>query len=333
MLERMKAVVISGRGGPDVLRIRDVPDPEPASEEVVVRVRATALNRADLLQRRGLYPAPPGVPADIPGLEFAGEVARCGDRVRTLRAGARVMGILGGGGYAEHVRVHERLCLPVPEGMGWVEAAAIPEVFLTAYDALFRQAHLRAGEAVLLHAAASGVGTAAAQLAMAGGSTVVALSRSAAKRGRLAEMGLGKVLDPGREGLAEAIREAAGGEGVDVVLDLVGTPAWPLNLEVLKPKGRIVVVGLLGGSRIELDLGTLLFKRLTVVGTALRSRSLDEKIELTTEFADHMGGRLADGRLRAVVDRTFPLEQVAEAHATMERNANFGKLVLTLGED
>jgi putative PIG3 family NAD(P)H quinone oxidoreductase len=332
MLERMKAVVISRRGGPDVLRVRDLPDPEPAPEEVLVRVRATALNRADLLQRRGLYPAPAGVPADIPGLEFAGEVARCGDRVRTLGPGARVMGILGGGGYAERVCVHEQLCLPVPDGLGWVEAAAVPEAFLTAYDALFRQAHLRAGEAVLLHAAASGVGTAAAQLALAGGSTVVALSRTAAKRRRLADMGLGEVLDPAGDGLAEAIREAAGGDGVDVVLDLVGAPAWPLNLEVLKPRGRIVVVGLLGGARIALDLGTLLFKRLTIVGTALRSRSLDEKIELTTEFADRMSGLLADGRLRAVVDRTLPLEQAAEAHATMERNANFGKLVLTVGE-
>jgi putative PIG3 family NAD(P)H quinone oxidoreductase len=332
MLERMKAVVITKPGDPDVLRIRDLPDPEPGPEEVVVRVRATALNRADLLQRRGLYPAPPGAPADVPGLEFAGEVVRCGELVRTLRPGARVMGILGGGGYAERVCIHERLCLPVPENLTWVEAAAIPEAFLTAFDALFRQARLHAGEALLLHAAASGVGTAAAQLALAEGATVIGLSRTETKRHRLAEFGLHRVLDPMLDGLADAIRAAAGGDGVDVVLDMVGAPAWPLNLEVVKPRGRIVVIGLLGGARIALDLGTLLFKRVTVIGSALRSRSLDEKIDLTSDFAGRMGQLLVDGRLRATVDRTLPIDRAAEAHAAMERNVNFGKLVLTVGE-
>lgn len=331
MLERMKAVVITAPGNPDVLRVRDLPDPEPGPEEVVVQVRATALNRADLLQRRGLYPAPPGAPADVPGLEFAGEVVRCGQGIRTLRPGARVMGILGGGGYAEQVCTHERLCLPVPENLGWVEAAAIPEVFLTAFDALFRQARLSAGEAVLLHAAASGVGTAAVQLALAGGATVIGLSRTEAKRRRLAELGPHRVLDPAMDGLADAIRTASGGDGVDVVIDMVGAPGWPLNLEVLRPRGRIVVIGLLGGARIALDLATLLFKRGTVIGSALRSRSLEEKIDLTADFAERMGPLLADGRLRATVDRSLPLDRAAEAHAAMERNVNFGKLVLTVG--
>jgi putative PIG3 family NAD(P)H quinone oxidoreductase len=328
MLNRMKAVVITEPGGPEVLRLRDLPDPQPRPEEVLVRVRATAVNRADLLQRRGRYPAPRDAPADIPGLEFAGEVSRCGARVRGLRPGARVMGIVGGGGYAEQICVHERLCLPVPERLAWEAAAAIPEAFLTAFDALERQARLSRGDSVLLHAAGSGVGTAAAQLALAAEANAIGLSRTAEKRRRLRDLGLRHVLDPAADGLADAILRAAGGEGVDLVLDLIGAAAWPLNLDVLKPRGRIVVVGLLGGTRAELDLGLLLRKRLTIVGTVLRSRSLAEKIELTAEFAERAGDLLADGTLRATIDRTFPLDRVAEAHALMERNATFGKLVL-----
>jgi NADPH:quinone reductase-like Zn-dependent oxidoreductase len=181
---------------------------------------------------------------------------------------------------------------------------------------------------VLLHAAGSGVGTAAAQLALAAEANAIGLSRTAEKRRRLRDLGLRHVLDPAADGLADAILRAAGGEGVDLVLDLIGAAAWPLNLDVLKPRGRIVVVGLLGGTRAELDLGLLLRKRLTIVGTVLRSRSLAEKIELTAEFAERAGELLADGTLRATIDRTFPLDRVAEAHALMERNATFGKLVL-----
>jgi putative PIG3 family NAD(P)H quinone oxidoreductase len=330
MLESMKAVVITEPGGPEVLQLRELPDPVPRAEEVLVRVRATALNRADLLQRRGRYPAPPGSPSDVPGLEFAGEVVACGERAHAWKPGARVMGILGGGGYAELLCTHERLCLPVPDRLDWPRAAAVPEAFLTAFDALLRLARLRPTERLLLHAAASGVGTAASQVARAVGATIVGLCRTASKRRRLAALGLGDVLDPATENLAQAIRSAAGGD-VDVVLDMVGAPVWALNLEVLATRGRIVVIGLLGGARVELDLATLLRKRVAVVGSVLRSRPPEEKIELTADFAARMGPLLADGRLDPLVDRVFPLERAGEAHALMERNESFGKLVLAVG--
>jgi putative PIG3 family NAD(P)H quinone oxidoreductase len=326
----MRALTITRPGGPEVLEIRDVPDPVAGPEEVLVRVRASALNRADILQRRGRYPAPPGAPADIPGLEFAGEVESCGDHVSTLQPGDRVMGIVGGGGQAEKLRLHERLCLRIPPGTGFEEAAAVPEAFLTAYDALFQRGALRPGEGVLIHAAASGVGTAAAAIATMAGARVIALSRSADKRRRLGAMGLHRVLDPGDERLVSAIGMALGGEGVDLVIDFVGAATWSLNLEVVAQRGRIVLVGTMSGAKVDADLGVLMRKRLTVVGTVLRSRPLEEKIELVQAFARTMLPLLAAGRLRPVVDRVLPLDEAAAAHAAMEANENFGKIVLRI---
>jgi putative PIG3 family NAD(P)H quinone oxidoreductase len=326
----VRALTITRPGGPEVLEIRDVPEPEAGLEEVIVRVRASALNRADILQRRGLYPAPPDAPPDIPGLEFAGEVIACGELVATLQPGDRVMGIVGGGGQAEKLRLHERLCLRIPPGMGFDEAAAVPEAFLTAYDALFARGGLRPGESVLLHAAGSGVGTAAAAVATVAGARVVALSRSADKRRRLAAMGLHRVLDPSEEGVASAVRMALGGEGVDLTLDLVGAAAWPLDLEVAATRGRIVLVGTMSGSRVEADLATLMRKRLTIVGTVLRTRPLEEKIDLVQSFSRTMLPLIAAGRLRPMIDRVVPLDDAAAAHAAMESNDNFGKIVLRL---
>lgn len=326
----MRALTITRPGGPEVLEIREAPDPVAGPEEVVVRVRASALNRADILQRRGRYPAPPGAPADIPGLEFAGEVLSCGSHVTTLQPGDRVMGIVGGGGQAEQLRLHERLCLRIPPGLGYEEAAAVPEAFLTAYDALFLRGALRPGEAVLVHAAGSGVGTAAAAIATMSGARVVALSRSAEKRRRLAATGLHRVLDPGDENLAAAIRMALGGEGVDLTIDLVGASTWPLNLAVAAQRGRIVLVGTMGGAKVEADLGVLMRKRLTVVGTVLRSRPLEEKIELVQSFARTMLPLIAAGRLQPVVDRVLPLDEAAAGHASMEADENFGKIVLRI---
>ncbi|HKQ62579.1 MAG TPA: NAD(P)H-quinone oxidoreductase [Candidatus Polarisedimenticolaceae bacterium] len=328
----MRAVVIDGAGGPEVLHLRSVPDPVPGAEELLVAVRASALNRADLLQRRGLYPAPPDAPPDVPGLEFAGTVSLCGERVRGWRPGDRVMGLLPGGGHAERVAVHERLCLAVPPALGWEEAAAIPEAFLTAYDALFRQGELAAGEVVLLHAAASGVGTAALQLAAVAGARVIALSRTADKRARLERLGAHRVLAPDGADLIEAIRLAAGGSGVDLVLDMVGAPTWRGNLEVLRECGRLVVIGLLGGATVELDLARLMRRRLRLIGSVLRSRPVEQKIVLVQEFARCVLPLFAAGRLRAIVDRALPLERAAEAHALLERNATFGKVVLTIGD-
>ncbi len=316
-------------GGPEVLEVRDVPDPAYGPEEVRARVRATAVNRADLLQRRGRYPAPPGAPPDIPGLEFAGEVEECGSRVRGLRPGDRVMGILGGGGYAERVSIHERACIAVPPGLSWEQAAAVPEAFLTAHDALFARGGLAAREAVLLHAAASGVGTAAVQIARAAGARVVALSRSAEKRRRLGELGADRVLDPGTGDLAAAVREAASGS-VDLVVDFLGAGAWALNLDVLAERGRLVLVGTLTGSRVEADLSVLMRKRLSVIGTVLRARPIEEKIALAEEFARRTLPLLASGRLVPVVDRVLPLAEAGAAHAAMERDENFGKIVLSV---
>lgn len=324
----MKAIVILRAGGPEVLELREVPDPPFGLEDVRVRVRGSALNRADLLQRRGLYPAPPGAPADIPGLEFAGEVEACGAHVQGFRSGDRVMGILGGGGHAEKVSLHERLCLRIPPALGYEEAAAIPEAFLTAYDALFLRGRLTAGETVLVNAAGSGVGTAAALLATVSGARVIALARSAEKRGRLEALGLARVLDPGAAGAADAIRMASGGDGVHLVVDLVGASAWTQNVDALAVRGRMVLVGMLGGGRAEIDLSVILRRRLEVIGTVLRSRPLEEKIALVQRFAATILPLFASGRLRAVVDRVVPLDQAPAAHAAMERNENFGKVVL-----
>jgi len=333
MLSGMRAVVITRPGGPEVLELREVEEPLPGPEELLVRVRAASLNRADLLQRRGLYPAPPGAPAEIPGLEFAGQVEARGGQAGAFAPGDRVMGILGGGGQAERVVLHHRLCMPVPAGLGWAEAAAIPEVFLTAYDALLIRGRLARGETALIQAAASGVGTAALQLAGAAGARAIGLARSAHKRRLLEEAGLGPVLDPADERVADRVLQASDGRGVDVVLDVIGAAAWPLHSRVLREGGRIVVIGVMGGSRCEVDLGVLMRKRATLAGSVLRARSLDEKAALTREFAARVLPLFAQGRLRPWIDRVLPLREVREAHARMERNENVGKIVLAIEDD
>ncbi|MCU0231493.1 MAG: NAD(P)H-quinone oxidoreductase [Acidobacteria bacterium] len=328
----MKAIVITRPGPPETHELRDAPDPVPGPGEVLVRVRATAVNRADVLQRRGLYPAPPGSPSDIPGLEFSGEVLGGALDGSGLAPGDRVMGILGGGGYAERLTVPAGQCLPVPEGLSWTEAAAIPEAFLTAFDALVLQAGLAPGETALITAAGSGVGTAAAQIAREVGARSIGTLRSAAKRERVAALDLGfaALLDAGASDLAAQLAAAAGPRGVDVVLDLVGAASWPAALDALAARGRIVAVGTMSGARIELDLGALMRRRATLIGTVLRSRPVEEKTTLTRAFAQRMLPALAAGRLRPVVDRVLPLDEAAAAHALIERNDTLGKVVLAV---
>jgi NADPH2:quinone reductase len=329
----MRAVVISRPGGPEVLEIREIPNPAYGREELLVDVRASALNRADLLQRRGLYPAPPDAPPDIPGLEFAGEVAACGAAVRGFRTGDRVMGILGGGGYAEKVAIHQALCMKVPAALTWEQAAAIPEAFLTAYDAMYRQAGLQRDECLLVQAAGSGVGIAALQLAAAEGVRAIGTSRSGNKRKQLERLDAGPLLDPLRKDLIETVLQLTAGKGVDLILDMIGAAAWPLHSRLLRSRGRLVVIGLMGGARCEIDLALLLRKRWTIIGSVMRSRSLEEKSALTGEFSRRMMPLFESGKLKPWIDRTLDLSDAGEAHSVMERNENLGKIVLTMGLD
>lgn len=324
----MRAVVIRQPGGPEVLEVRDVPRPEPGPGEVRVRVRASGINRADLLQRRGGYPAPPGAPDHIPGLEYAGTVEAMGPDVHGVEPGARVMGLVGGGGYAEHVVVHERTVVPIPPALTLEDAGAVPEVFMTAFDALFLQMELAAGETLLVHAAGSGVGTAAIQLARAAGATTLGTSRTPEKLERARELGLDRGFEGGGRPWHEEVLEATAGRGVDVILDLVGAPYAAGNLGALAPRGRWIVVGVPGGTRTELDLRALMSKRASVTGTLLRARPLEEKGVLAQEFGRRVVPLLQNGRVRPVLDRTFPPESAAEAHALVESNRTFGTVVL-----
>lgn len=327
----MRAVRIGEPGGPEVLRLEEVPEPEPGPDEVVIGIRAAALNRADLLQRAGGYPAPPGWPADVPGLECAGVVVRTGRRVRTPQEGDRVMALLGGGGYAERVAVHAGMTLRVPERLDFVEAAAVPEVFFTAYDALFRQGGAGPGDRVIVHGAGGGVGTAALQLARMGGCTVFATA-SGPKLDAIQRLGLpfDVAVDYRREDFAEVVARETGERGVDVILDVVGGDYWDANVASLARRGRLVLVGLLGGRSARVDLGALLTRRLTVVGTVLRARPVGEKLELAQEVRERILPALASGELRPVVDRTYPLAQAVEAHRRMAADRNVGKIVLVV---
>ncbi len=324
----MRAIAIDKPGGSDVLTLRDLPDPTPARGEVRVRVRGTAVNRADILQRMGMYPAPPDSPQDIPGLEFAGEIDAVGDGVTDWQIGDRVFGLAGGGTYAEQLIVHGRALARMPEGMSFSDAAAIPEAFITAYDAMVSQGDLRSGETVVIHAVGSGVGTAGAQIARALGARVIGTSRTADKLARAKDLGVaeGVLVEDGT--FAKPIKAATGGRGADVVLELVGGAYVAEDCKAVALRGRIVLVGLLAGPKVDLNLGLVLTRRLQITGTVLRSRPLEEKILATQAFARHLVPLFADGTLRPVVDRTFPLADAAAAHDYVQTNAGFGKVVL-----
>ncbi len=324
----MKAVVITRPGGPEVLELQDTVEPRPGPDQVLVRVRATALNRADILQRQGLYPPPAGVRTDVPGLEFAGEVEAVGERVTGYREGSRVMGLLPGESYAEKIVTWERLALPIPPDMSFVEAASIPEVFLTAYDALLLQARLKAGEAVLIHGAGSGVGTAAVQIARLAGAATFGTAGSDEKLSRAAELGLDVGINYKQQDFPDIVREHTSGGGVDVILDVVGAPYFEKNLDSLASQGRLLLVGLLGGPTASVDLSRIMGKRLTVLGTVLRPRPLEEKIALSQKFQALLLPLFDKNSLKPVVDRVFPLEEAARAHTYLEDNRNFGKVVL-----
>ena len=322
-----RAVRIRGKGGPEVLELGEIEVRSPGPHEVAVEVAAAGLNRADCLQRRGLYPAPAGYAPDVPGLEFAGHVAALGAGAGPFRVGDRVMGITGGGGMATRIIASSRELLRVPDCLSLEEAAAVPEAFLTAHDALFTQAGVGLGDRVLLHAAGSGVGTAALQLVKAAGATAFGTSRSEEKLARLAELGL----DHGvwaREGrFADALRELEPG-GVDVILDTVGAAYLAQNIDSLATLGRVVTIGLLGGARGELPLGKLLAKRGRLLGSVLRARPPEEKAAATQALAAQVLPLLDAGLVRPIIDSTLPMSEVADAHRLMDANQTFGKLVL-----
>ncbi len=327
----MKAIVIAGIGGPEVLEIRDVPTPEPRGEQIRVRVQAFGVNRADLLQCRGYYPAPVGAPADIPGLEYAGEVDQLGpDVTAPFKVGDRVFGIVGGGGQAEYVLTHERLAVAVPSHMDIAEAAAVPEAFITAHDALLTQGHATPGGSVLIQAVGSGVGTAAVQVAHAMGCNVLGTSRTASKLECAKTLGLDHGINSAISDLGAAVRAATNGRGADVVIDLIGGSALAGNLAALGQQGRLVLVGLLGGAAAPLDLNVVLRKRLTIVGTTLRARPLEEKITATRLFASQVIPWLERRTVRPIVDSVFSFDQFRAAQARLESNQVFGKVVVRL---
>ena len=332
----MKAVVITKAGGPEVLALRDIPDPQPGAHEVLVRVRAAGLNRADILQREGRYPAPPGAPQDIPGLEFAGEVAELGQQVQMWRPGQRVFGIAAGGCQAEFIVAHERMLAEIPPNLGWGEAAAVPEAFITAHDALWKQAKIVAGESVLIHAVGSGVGVAAVQLVRAAGALPYGSSRTQQKIQRAAAFGLedGVVLAENTQVLVERCRKWTAGRGFDVVLDLVGGDYVPASIEVLGKRGRLMLLATARGRKSQIDLALVMGKRLQIIGSVLRARSLEEKIAVTEAFAAEVVPLLAEKKVRPGLDSEFDftLQDIRTAYRRVESNESFGKVVLRVAK-
>jgi NADPH:quinone reductase len=328
----MRAVVIKSYGGLEGLDLQEVETPPaPTGTQVRVRVHAAGLNRADILQRRGHYPPPSGYPENIPGLEFAGEVEATGSEAHRWKTGDRVFGLTAAGAQAEFVVVDESNLAQVPAELSWVEAAAIPEVFVTAHDALFTRANLQKGESVLVHAVGSGVGTAAAQLAHAAGAIVFGTSRTSDKLDRVRDLGLKQSIAVGDtpEKFAKAVLEWTNDRGVDVILDLVGGKYFPANLQSLAVRGRLICVGTTAGPKSEIDISVLMRKRASIIGTVLRPRSIAEKAEAIRKFADAVLPLVRRGQVRPVVEAVYRAEEVRAAHEHLESNRTVGKVVLT----
>ncbi len=332
----MKAVYVKEFGGAENLEIHEVENPQkPKDAQVLVNVKASAINRADILQRKGFYPAPEGVSERVLGLEFAGEVAEIGETVKNFKIGDRVFGITAGAAQAEFLLTEESLLAKIPENLSFTEAAAIPEAFITAADAIFTQGNLKEGETLLIHAVGSGVGLAALQLAKAKNIKVFGTSRTADKLKKCDEFGLDsgfvtdtEAVEDNPKIFAELTRHFTDGKGVDVILDLVGASYFAANLESLAPKGRLILVGLVSGRTAEFNLGTALSKRLQIIGTVLRSRPTAEKAEATRKFIEDVLPLLESGRVKPNIDKIFPMEEVRKAHEYVESNESFGKVVL-----
>lgn len=327
----MRAVLVEAPGGVEKLVLGECPDPVLAPGCIAIDVRAAALNRADLLQRRGLYPPPPGA-SDVLGLECAGVVREVAPDVQRFRPGDRVMALLAGGGYAERVVCPEAVALPIPERLSFEQAAAIPEAFLTAHEALFTLGRLAAGEHVLVHAAASGVGSAALQLARLVGAHAIATASSPDKLALAKRVGATRAVSYREVDFSQVALEATAGAGVDVALDFVGGPYAAQHSKCLATGGRWIVIGLLGSPQVTLDFGVVLRRRLQILGLVMRTRSIDDKRAIVQRFSERFLAAFASGELSPVVDRVYPLSEVRAAHERMEQNLNLGKIVLSVGE-
>ncbi|MER2562489.1 MAG: NAD(P)H-quinone oxidoreductase [Myxococcaceae bacterium] len=325
----MKALVMTAGEGPRGLSVKDAPSPTCGPDEVRVAVKASALNRADLLQTMGLYPAPKGVPADIPGLEYAGEVVELGARVTRWKKGDRVMGLVGGGAWAEELVTHEREAIAMPAGASFANAAAIPEAFMTAWDALSLQGGMTAGTQVLVHAIASGVGTAAMQLCALHGARAIGTGRNASKLERIKNLGLQDTVLVSDGTFANRVKALTNDRGVDLVLDLVGGDWLPETLDAMAPQSTLMLVGLVGGASAEVPLRTVLGKRIRVIGTTLRARNLEEKLAVARRFEHQLVPHFAAGRLGPVVENTVPFTETPKALERLAANDTFGKTVLT----
>ena len=329
-LAGMRAVVITEYGDVDVLQVQEVPAPVPGPDEVLVEVMASAMNRADLHQRAGQYPAPGPQPEyEGPGLEFSGTIAAVGSQVVSWSPGDAVMGIVSGGAMAEMLVTHERMLQPVPSSVGLADAAGIPEVFMTAHDALVSQGMLTSGRRALVHAGASGVGTASIQICQAIGAEI-AVTCSTNKVGACSDLGAHLVVDYSKDDFVDAVGDWTGGGGVDVVLDVIGGEYLVRNIRCLKTQGRIVQVGVMGEAVASFPLGALLPKRASLIGTVLRSRPLEQKIDANQRFLSELLPRFDDGTLRPVIDSRYALEDIAEAHNYMATNANIGKILIDI---
>ena len=323
----MKAIVVESPGAEDVLKLGDAPAPAMGPEDLRIRVRATAVNRADLLQRQGMYPPPPGA-SPLIGLECAGEVIEIGAAVSGWRVGDRAMALLPGGGYAEEAVVHHGSALHVPAALTWEEAGAFPEVFLTAFSNVFMLGEITRGGAALVHGGGSGVGTAAITLLREAGCRSIVTAGSAEKCQRCRTHGADVAINYRDGDFAEKVRAATDGRGVDVILDSIGGRYFTQNLECLAIDGRLVIIGLIGGAKAEINLAALLARRQRVIGSALRTRSVADKTEIVARFVQRFGAAVAAGKIKPVIDRVLPLEQAAEAHRVVQSSVHFGKVVL-----
>ncbi len=325
----MRGYEVTEFGGPEVLRMSDMPEPATGPEEVLVRVRAAGVNRADILQRQGTYPMLPGDNM-IQGLEVAGDVVARGARASAVDEGERVFGLVRGGGYAEYVALDHRMAVPIPEDWSYVEAAAVIEVFCTAQEAVFGLGELTAGQTILVHAGGSGVGSAAIQMAKQAGATVIFTTGSDEKIARAKALGGDVGINYKTQNFLEETRRATGDDGVDVIGDLIGAPYLMDNLQALKSGGRLVMVGNLGGREAQLELWIMFARRLKILGFTLRNQSVAEKRAITERFRERWLPLLAAGEMSSVIHKTLPFAEAAEAHRLIERNENFGKVILVM---